>query len=110
MPKKYHQTRKDKRDERRGMEEHYDHRKLDHRYNKMKDPRHADEGDMKHVLGHDPMWGRDAHAGMPSKLEMSHYPKPEYDRDRTLDDTMYGIDRCDDQAMKMRRSDVSYQK
>jgi hypothetical protein len=110
MAKKYHQTRKDRRDESRGMEEYYEKEKRDSRSHKRDARRGEHEGDLRHALGRDPSWGRDSNAGMPSRLEMTSYPKNMAIRDERLNDTMVGIDSDSDHAYRVRKSDISYQK
>ena len=76
MAKKYHQSKRDRRDESRGMEE-YEHRKMRRRF--------EDEGGMIHE-------DKGAMANLPQEVMMKEYPKFGYGLDEQLDDTARGID------------------
>ena len=104
MAKKYHQTRKDREHESRGMK----------KYEKM-----HQEGDMHHhgadyhkdfVTGHDPEVGRHDFAGMPKETVMSLYPPNKARRGSYLDDSISEIDAIQTDSDYQVESQLSHQK
>lgn len=84
MAKKYHQTRKDKEDESRGMRRHERaHHEREHR---------KEGGHRSFVTGQDPEVGRNDFSGLPRDCVMEAYPSNRARRGGYLDDTMEGID------------------
>lgn len=91
MAKKYHQTRKDREDESRGMKR------------AMRDHRNF-------VTGHDPEIGRDDYAGLPSEKVMAKYPPNRMRRGGYLDDSMSEIDAIQMDSDHVIESHLSHQK
>lgn len=95
MVKKYHQTRKDRRDESRGMERYEESRKgpMDSQFYGMISEDHGEP------------------ANLPKDVVYHEYPKCSYMNAYELDDTIRGIDDTrDDEIRKIERyhSDVKY--
>lgn len=97
MVKKYHQTRRDREDESRGMERYWERKEhkdgMDSRYYGMLSEDHS------------------APANLPQHVIQETYPKCDYMKDYELDDTIRGIDDTrDDEIRKIERyhSDVKY--
>jgi len=78
--KRYYQSKKDRRDESRGMKEYYD---------KM-DPRRRRELEDSMMISED----HSAMANLPQNVMMKEYPKAPYlvDGDMNLNDTIRGVD------------------
>ena len=104
MAKKYHQTRKDRRDESRGM------KRYEERKHGMRTSHH--ESGMHHnfVTGHDPEVGRMDYAGLPRETVMSLYPPNRARRGGYLDDTMSEIDAIQVDSDHQVESHLSHQK
>ena len=79
MKKKYAQTKKDRADERKGMEGYF--------RSGMKE---ASRGSF--VTGNDPSVGRRDFAGLPQEKIMKEYPRSPVLKNGMLDDSMRGID------------------
>ena len=97
MAKKYHQTRRDREDESRGMHDYWERKE------------HKDGMD-SHFYG---MLSEDhsAPANLPQHVVHTYYPKCDYMGDYELDDTIRGLDDVrDDEIDKIERyhSDVKY--
>ena len=98
MAKKYHQTRKDRRDESRGMKRYEcSHHEGEHRHRSF-------------VTGHDPEVGRDDFAGMPKETVMASYPPNRARRGGYLDDTMSEIDAIQVDSDHQVEAHLSHQK
>jgi len=54
--------------------------------------------------------GKGEHAGLPSQVKMTAYPRVDCGRDGQLNDTISGVDADYSQADRLRKSKISYQK
>ena len=82
MAKKYHQNRKDREDESRGME----------RYEKRKHERRERDNYGSFVDGHDPAIGRGDFANLPQDKIVRQFPRNRMYPGGRLDDSITGID------------------
>jgi len=99
----YNQNRKDRMDERRGME--------DRNYRKKDKMSYREGGDKRDfVTGHDPEIGRDDTSGMPRDTVMEMYPKSHMYAGAYLDDSMAGIDATQIDSADQTRRHLSHQK
>lgn len=62
------------------------------------------------VTGHDPMVGRDSHAGLPDQLVMEEYPRNKMMKGGRLDDTMSEIDAIQTDSERQVQRRLSHQK
>lgn len=97
MAKKYHQNRKDREDESRGME----------RYESRRHERSERRG---FVEGHDPSIGRNDFAGLPRDVVMQEYPRNRMSPGSRLDDTMSEIDAIQSDSERQLERHLSHQK
>lgn len=97
MAKRYHQSRKDRMNERHGME-HYEEKKMAGYYEGEYGRRHQEMKDAGMIRE-----DHSAIANMPQRSMIKEWPKSDYGMPEDLDDTITGIDRQMDRDNMQRR-------